>query len=821
MTDTPGRVLLISATIGEGHNATARALQEAAERAWPGCEVRWADALQVMGPGVGPLFRSIYVFNVERTPWLYDLFYAALWRYRWFADASRRFIGAWCGPRLRSVLRRTEPDLVISTYPLGTAGLDWLRRRGELDLPAAAVVSDFSPHPFWVYSDVDLHYVMSSASLRAMRRAQPDAVGAVSVPPVVEAFRPAEKAGSRRAFGLPEDGLLVLVSCGSLGFGSVERAVDAALAVPEVGRVVVVCGRNEDLRERLASGADPRLAPMGWVRDMAGLTAAADVVVTNAGGATALEALACGRTVAMFEPIAGHGRANAELMADAGLALLCPARSDLADALRRLATEPGALGERERVALEHARAGDFTEQVRRLAHLPRHTGRRVLRGQDSFFVHAGTAEVAQQTGAALLLEEVPPGTTEQDWFEHLSALIAERAPHLPMLHDRLVRRRGRKPLWESVEAVEPAEHVSCRVVRGSGEDAGNPERTGSPEWERAFREFFATRVPTDRPPWQLQLLRDAETGRVALLAKMHHALGDGVAVTSTLVRLLRDDHAQESQAAAARSAPAPKTRRLREIARQAGVVARGLASLASAGTAPSSGFEGPSTLTRRYGWVQLPSAQLRASAREHGVGSSVMLLAVVAEALHRRLARREGAVPGRRLRIMVPRTTRDARDSARASGNHTVALAVDLPVGPMTARERVEAVDQRLAAADGAGQLLASGAVLAAFGKLPDPLHGWVVRRIYQKRFFNAVVSALPGPRRPPRIRGALIAGVLPVLPLADGVGIAVGAISWGEMAGVVITADGRLGSLAEDVAADVRESFEDLAAPSRQGEPA
>lgn len=107
MTDTPGRVLLISATIGEGHNATARALQESAERAWPGCEVRWADALQVMGPGVGPLFRSIYVFNVERTPWLYDLFYAALWRHRWFADASRRFIGAWCGPRLRSVLRRS------------------------------------------------------------------------------------------------------------------------------------------------------------------------------------------------------------------------------------------------------------------------------------------------------------------------------------------------------------------------------------------------------------------------------------------------------------------------------------------------------------------------------------------------------------------------------------------------------------------------------------------------------------------------------------------------------------------------------------------
>ncbi|MFN2536050.1 MAG: glycosyltransferase, partial [Pseudonocardiaceae bacterium] len=336
----PQRLLVVSADIGEGHNATARAVEERARRLWPECEIRRVDTLDRMGSWVGPGFRWIYRVNVDTTPWLYDFFYRALWRYPWFAAASCRFTGVWSGIRLAPVIAEYRPDLVVSTYPLGTSGLDWLRRRGGLNVPVAAIISDFAPHPFWVYSEVDLHYVASEASLRAMYRARPDARGAVGAPPVVAAFAPTDKITARRRCGLPDDRLVVLVSCGSLGFGSVERAVDAALAAgPEIC-VVVACGRNEALRARLAARAEPaqqlvpqRLIPLGWTNQMPALTAAADVVVTNAGGATALEAVACGRAVLMFEPIAGHGKANAALMAAAGLATLCAGPAELTSTL--------------------------------------------------------------------------------------------------------------------------------------------------------------------------------------------------------------------------------------------------------------------------------------------------------------------------------------------------------------------------------------------------------------------------------------------------------------------------------------------------------
>nr|WP_208406307.1 glycosyltransferase [Amycolatopsis granulosa] len=355
--------------MGEGHNATGRALAEAVHRLWPDAEIRWLDALDVMGPGVGPLFRQIYVTNVRRTPWLYEFFYWALWRWRWFAAACKRFTGAWCGRRLARVLG--QPDLVLSTYPLGTAGLEWLRRRGRLPSPVGAWISDFAPHPFWVYGRIDRNLVMHPVAIPPAVRCVPDAPVAVSAPPVRAVFRPGDREAARRRLGLPPEAFVALVSCGSLGFGQVEAAARELLAAHPSVVPVVVCGRNERLARALRRLTDPRLRVLGWTDDMAGFTVAADVVVTNAGGATGLEALACARPVLMHRPIAAHGRANARLMAEAGLAMVCEADGELTAAVRQLIDTPGLGKTMTEAAARHLEsAGDLDDALRALAGQP-------------------------------------------------------------------------------------------------------------------------------------------------------------------------------------------------------------------------------------------------------------------------------------------------------------------------------------------------------------------------------------------------------------------------------------------------------------------
>ncbi|MGB9048865.1 MAG: WS/DGAT domain-containing protein [Pseudonocardiaceae bacterium] len=813
----PKKLLIVSADIGEGHNATARAVEERARQLWPGCDIRRIDTLERMGRGVGPGFRWIYQVNVDTTPWLYDFFYRSLWRYRWFAASSCRVVGLWSGIRLAPVIEEYRPDLVVSTYPLGTGGLDWIRRRGGLDVPVAAIISDFAPHPFWVYSEVDLHYVASEPSLQAMYRARPDARGAVGAPPVVAAFHPtaaAEKIAARQRFDLPADRLIALVSCGSLGFGSVERAVEAGLAAGPDLCIVVACGRNEALRARLSARArllEPsRLVTLGWTSEMPALTAAADVVVTNAGGATALEAVACGRAVLMFEPIAGHGKANAELMAQAGLATVCGGPAELTDALRGLAARPARLAGARQRALTHIDALDFDAEIAALPGLARHHGARPLSALDAFFAHAATPTVAQQVGAVLMLADHPPVGPPQQLADHIAALITDRAPALPMLRRRLDLRPGRRPRWLPVDDVDPARHLRARTVGAAHGIA----------FSAALQQFFTTAVPLDAPPWQLEVVHNAGTAQTAILAKLHHSLGDGLAITATLIDLLTDrpdsylPHAEPAECETWRS----RALRVRRVV-------RGLVSLAGAGQAPAGGPVGVSTSARDYPMVELPAAPVRATARLHGVGTTSLLLALVGEALHR--VDPVGTAVRDRLRVIAPRTTQAVRradgvdHNGAYRGNRTAALAVDLPVGPMPPTWRIVAVADALAKLEGADQPIAARAVVDALGRLPAPLHARLVRLIYRRRYFSLIASVLPGPRKARYVKGVRVVSAFPVLPLADGVGLAVGFLTWGDMIGVGVSADTGLVPDPAGFADALRRAFADLATDAPRSRPA
>jgi len=76
----------------------------------------------------------------------------------------RQWIGGWAGRAVAAELARTRPDVVVSTYPLATAGLGWLSGQGRVGIPSAAVLSDFAPHPFWVYPGIDRYFVLSDTA---------------------------------------------------------------------------------------------------------------------------------------------------------------------------------------------------------------------------------------------------------------------------------------------------------------------------------------------------------------------------------------------------------------------------------------------------------------------------------------------------------------------------------------------------------------------------------------------------------------------------------------------------------------------------------
>jgi processive 1,2-diacylglycerol beta-glucosyltransferase len=331
-----GRVLILTAAVGAGHDGAAYELARRLVYDGVNVEVRdWLDAL----PGVGRLLaRDCYGPVIQHAPRFFHWLFAGIEHRRWVRFAVVSF----CKLPERTVRVWTAgADVVVSTYPLASQTLGGLRAAGRLDAPAVTFLTDPAAHRLWCHPAVDLHLAVTQATVAdGDRYGVPlQAVGALTQPRFSQPVSLAERSRIRRDLGLDGAEPIALISAGSLGLGLVPATVRAALEHPRV-RVVVLCGRNEMLRRELAVQA--RVTALGWREDVAELMAAADVLIHNAGGLSFTEALVAGLPAITYLAIPGHGQANARVLAAAELAAWPQNPDELAAAIDEVLQQPRA-----------------------------------------------------------------------------------------------------------------------------------------------------------------------------------------------------------------------------------------------------------------------------------------------------------------------------------------------------------------------------------------------------------------------------------------------------------------------------------------------
>ncbi|HSZ04226.1 MAG TPA: glycosyltransferase [Solirubrobacteraceae bacterium] len=313
----PRRILILSADVGEGHAAAARALAEQVEASGR-AEVTVIDGLAAMGPLVRPVVQDGYRVQLRFFPWTYTMVYWMLEKVMPVRVLARRLLCLLGSRPLARAIAEHDPDVVVSTYPAVTVVLARLRRRGEVRCSTVATITDLTGLFFWAQPGIDVHLVMYGESMSSVERIA--GRGSVRlVRPLISAefLEPRCPVDSRRALGLPEDGRTVVVSGGGWGVGDIAGAVREFTRVPEVTSIVCLAGRNEQLAAKLrgAFADEPRVHVYGFTDKMPQILAAADVLVHSTGGVTCLEARAAGTPVVSYGLPVGHARLNTRAMA--------------------------------------------------------------------------------------------------------------------------------------------------------------------------------------------------------------------------------------------------------------------------------------------------------------------------------------------------------------------------------------------------------------------------------------------------------------------------------------------------------------------------
>lgn len=368
------KILILTSDVGGGHRSVAQSM---------------AAALEELHPG--RFFISTVDFLIEGAPWPLRhigrgyacavTYLRLLWHlaYHITDGRHRARLARWAalpfyGLRLQGILRRVDPDVVISCHPLSSAA--WAGALPDRCVPVVVVVSDLTAiHALWVSPDVDLCLVPTEiARQRALAYGMPpDRIQVVGLP-VHPAFnRQGEERGElRERWGLAPQRFTAVLCGGGEGIGPLQRIVevldDPALPL----QLVVVCGHNEGLRRRLAARAwrvPARVLGFIDTDRMSELLRLADCLLTKAGPSSIAEGLVCGLPLVLFDFVPGQEEGNVGYVLDSGAGFFAPTPQRARQAVEHLLADPLLRQRMMSAARAIARPGAAWEAAQRMAEL--------------------------------------------------------------------------------------------------------------------------------------------------------------------------------------------------------------------------------------------------------------------------------------------------------------------------------------------------------------------------------------------------------------------------------------------------------------------
>ena len=330
------KVLILSASIGSGHTKAAESIAKEFY-----CEVETVDFMSREISTLNFLTKKIYLAALKFIPDLYDKIYR-----RKIGILTRLAVSTLMYFPFTRLLKKFNPDVVLCTHPFPEAAASlwkFLHAKSARKFLLAAVLTDYSLHEIWIFSEVDVYFVATAqmkSELAAHSRPNQE-IYATGIP--IDA-KFSEKFPT--SYSLPPTPCILIMG-GGLGLGSIEETLNDLNNVEKPLKILVVAGQNETLLVRLKSlkkNFRHELKLFGYVENVGELMASSDLLITKPGALTMSEAFAAGLPMILHAPIPGPESENARYAVTNGAAISA-GNKKISSILNRILENPVHLDE--------------------------------------------------------------------------------------------------------------------------------------------------------------------------------------------------------------------------------------------------------------------------------------------------------------------------------------------------------------------------------------------------------------------------------------------------------------------------------------------
>jgi len=341
------KVLIITATIGQGHNAVARSVEN--EFKSRGIDCRVLDMYRYFSPALQKIVQGGYLFSIRSVEALHvrklgALFYEGMEKgYRPLnEDAFARFKNLPFAKQLKKYLDDYKPDVIVCTQVYCVHIIDTIKSKGWIDVPVFGIDTDFTVQAHWKGNDYIDYIVTASKRLTGqllVKGVPKEKILPTGIPISPKFAAKTDRREAKELLCLDPDKKTLLLMGGSMGYGGTDKTLLELDAMEEDFQVIVICGSNMRMRQKLRHlKLKKRFDIYGFSYDIPLMMDAADILITKPGGISMSEGLAKGVPMILANPIPGMEDYNSSFMVGNGLALAVSKTYPLTTAVKDLLT---------------------------------------------------------------------------------------------------------------------------------------------------------------------------------------------------------------------------------------------------------------------------------------------------------------------------------------------------------------------------------------------------------------------------------------------------------------------------------------------------
>ncbi len=341
------KVLILTATIGHGHNAVAKSLQKQFDQMEIPCKTM--DMYETVSPALKSIVSYGYLLSIQSVVHARSIgvkYYNAMEKA--YKPSKSNGLSVLPTKTIAKELKKEfddfSPDIIICTQVYCAHALNLMKHLMWITCPVIGVITDFTVQAHWG-GTTELDYIVVPTDKLKYQLEQKgiamDRVISTGIPINPTFAETVDKQTARAALGL--DPLLptLFIMGGSMGYGNLDKTIKNLDGLDVDFQGIVVCGNNKSMYEKLSHiKTTKNFHIIGYCNVIPLLMDASDVMITKPGGISTSECLAKKLPMIPANAIPGMEDHNGEFLANHGIAIMTSKNYPMEEAVYSLLADP-------------------------------------------------------------------------------------------------------------------------------------------------------------------------------------------------------------------------------------------------------------------------------------------------------------------------------------------------------------------------------------------------------------------------------------------------------------------------------------------------